>query len=471
MIYSRGLSRFLEHRPDALDVLELEPQTLWFADDPIRGPFRPFAPAMAAFAELPQRKLVHSVGMPLGGTRRPNSNQLALVRAAAETLDSPWISEHLSVAGTPHRAAGFLLPPLQTEEGVAAAAANIRTFNDGVGRPVAVETGTAYIRRKPFEMRDGAFLARVVREADCGILLDIHNIFCNERNGRILIDDFIADIPLDRVWEVHLAGGGEMDGFYLDAHSGPMAGDIRARAEEVIRHLPNLGAINFEIYDSFLDGISLEAFDDIIADLRDLWNQAGRDAGRAHETAATTATAGAPAVREPSPRQWEEGLTAAIARPEATPGLFRDDGKALSLYSKLVSSFRGSLLTRSLPRGMRYLILREGDAIDTMLAAFFAAVPAQLYAPLEAHAFARWIRAEPQEDTLLDALIAYDLALVDMARDPAPRVVHFPGDPVPIFEALSEARLPAPPEPPAWELEILPDQAVAERLPGSAGGS
>ena len=57
---------------------------------------------------------------------------MALIRDTARRLDSPWVSEHLSVAGTPHRQAGFLLPPLQTEAGVETAAANIAAFKAGI---------------------------------------------------------------------------------------------------------------------------------------------------------------------------------------------------------------------------------------------------------------------------------------------------------------------------------------------------
>ena len=193
MIFSAALREFLQRRPNALDLLAIEPQTLWLADHAFAGPFFEFTPGIEAFASLRGHKLVHSVGMPLGGTRTPDPAQMALLAKTAARLDSPWVSEHLSVAGTPHRAAGFLLPPLQTDKGVETAVRNIRAFARGVGRPVAVETAVAYFRRKPFEMSDGAFLARVVEEADCGILLDLHNIYCKESNGRSTMDAFVAD--------------------------------------------------------------------------------------------------------------------------------------------------------------------------------------------------------------------------------------------------------------------------------------
>lgn len=467
MVFAPALQPFLERRPDALDVLEIEPQTLWLADDPFAGPFREFGPAIDMLAALPQRKLVHSVGMPIGGTRAPHPGQMALIGATARRLGSPWVSEHLSIAGTPHRAAGFLLPPLQTEEGVALAARNIRRFARGTGSPVAIETGVAYFARKPFEMPDGAFVARIAEAADCGILLDLHNIWCNERNGRISMDAFLADLPLDRVWEVHLAGGTERDGVWLDSHSGEMPDALAGRAREIVQDLPSLGAINFEIYDTFLSDLEPAVFDRVVDGMRRTWEMAGRAASDAPPAAAVSVppppAAAKPAAHPAAPAaaDWERAVTEAVwkAEPDRLPD--PADAAPARLYAALARSFRGSMLARSLPRTIRYLILRDGAGIDATLAAYYAACDPRLYAPLECAAFAGWLRPR-ERDPLLRALLDYDMALVEMAGAPAPRVVRFPGDPVPVFEALAEGRLPAPPPPPAVEIEILPDAALAE---------
>jgi uncharacterized protein (UPF0276 family) len=464
MIFAPALRPFLERRPRALDLLEIEPQTLWLADDAFAGPFYEYTPGIALFAALPGHKLVHSVGMPLGGTRPPDPAQCALIAATADRLGSPWVSEHLSVAGTPHRAAGFLLPPLQTEQGVATATANISAFAAAVGRPVAVETGVAYLRRKPFEMEDGAFLSQVVDEAGCGILLDLHNLYCNARNGRIRLDEYLSEIPLDRVWEVHLAGGAERDGFWLDSHSGPMPDDLAALARDVLSGLRELGALNFEIYDTYLARTTEEDFDRIVEELHELWDGAGQARGDALPRAARLHDSG-PA---PDSATWEAALTEAVWRAEPELHPWPEDEAALKLYAWLARSFRGSMLARTLPRAVRYLLLRDRDAIDATFEAYFAAVPPQLYGPLEAEAFAKWLAPSIGQDQLLQALIDYDLALLRVVRTGAGQAVAFPGDPMSVFEALAEGRLPTCPEPPVWELEILPDGSSVADFSGSA---
>jgi uncharacterized protein (UPF0276 family) len=456
MIFTPALRPWLQRRAGSadparrLDLLEIEPQTMWMADDAFAGPFYEYTAGIELFRALPGHKLVHSVSLPLGGTRAPDPVQCAMVRDTAARLGSPWVSEHLSVGGTPHRAAGFFLPPLQTPEGADLAARNIRAFAAAVDRPVAVETGVAYLARKPCEMPDGAFLAQVAAQADCGILLDLHNIYCNVRNGRVVLDDFLAQLPMDRVWEVHLAGGMEQDGYWLDAHSGPVMDDLAAIAREVLAGLPNLGALNFEIYDSFVEQAGEAALDRTVEDLRRLWDGAGRSVSDARPAALAPA-----AADPPGPDLWEAALTEAVWKADPDLHPHPEDAAGVALYARLARSFRGSMLVRTLPRAARYLILRERGRFEDMLARYYFSVPPQLYAPLEAEAFAAWAAADG--DALLAGLLSYDLALLRTLRDGRPQLVRFPGDPGPVFEALAARRLPVCPPPPEWELEVLPD--------------
>jgi uncharacterized protein (UPF0276 family) len=469
MVFSPALRPFLQRRPEALEVLEIEPQTMWLADDPFAGPFFEFTPGIEAFAALPGHKLVHSVAVPLGGTRPSDPAQLAMLAKTAARLQSPWVSEHLSVAGTPHHAAGFLLPPIQTEEGVEIAARNIRAFADAIGRPIAIETGVAYFRRKHFEMPDGEFVARVAQAADCGILLDLHNLYCNERNGRILLDDFLGRIPADRVWEIHLAGGVEVDGFWLDSHSGAMPDALARKAIEVVRGLPNLGAVNFEIYDTYLERLDHDAFDMIVDQLRAIWEEAGRataDAARPRTTATTLC--GRPDFR---PNDWESGLTEAVWKADPSRHPCAEDERPLKLYAWLARSFRGSMLARALPRMMRYLLLRDGDAVERRLQRYYADEAPKLYTPLEAEAFRLWLSRDGESDPLALALLDYDMAFMKIVREGRPQIVTFPGNPGPVFEALAAAELPALSEPPEWEIEIVPDSFTIEDFATNATGS
>ncbi len=129
------------------------------------------------------------------------------------------------------------------------------------------------------------------------------------------------------------------------------------------------------------------------------------------------------------------------------------------------------MLTRALPRTIRYLLLRDGASVNDRLTRYFGANPPKLYAPLEALGFAEWLKCDCENDEILVTLIDFDLAFLRVVRKGTPVIVRCPGNPASVFEALAEKRLPAVPDPPAWELEILPDSFSVDEFAVSAPGS
>ncbi|HYL99152.1 MAG TPA: DUF692 family protein, partial [Blastocatellia bacterium] len=272
--YSPAIEPLVAGHPNEFDVVEIEPQTVWLErpgqlDQPSR--YGIAGQMLEHLAQLPGHKTIHSLGVPVGGPIPPEPNQLKLLQHTIDRLDAPWMTEHLSFNSTGEFSTGFFLPPRQTMEGVDTAARNIRALQKAFSVPVGVETGVNYLRPRGDEMRDGEFVASVIETADCGLLLDLHNIYCNSLNGRQAMDAYLADLPLDRVWEVHLAGGLELDSFWLDAHSGAIPDPLFAIAREVIPDLPNLKAIIFEIFPSFVPRFGLDAVRREIERVHGLW--------------------------------------------------------------------------------------------------------------------------------------------------------------------------------------------------------
>lgn len=237
---------------DLVDVVEVEPQTLWhgrFGDDRVMDPT-----ALAWLRATGRPLLAHGVGYPVGGTTAPDPGGVAATARSARELGAVHWSEHLAFNVAGGADAGYLLPPVQTEEGVAAAARHVARYRAAYDRPFLVETPTNYLRPVPGDLRDGEYVAAVAEAADCGILLDLHNVWTNERNGRQPVAEYLDDLPLDRVREVHLAGGFETSGFYLDAHVGPVDPRLLALAATVLPRLPNLGAVVYEAVPASIAG-------------------------------------------------------------------------------------------------------------------------------------------------------------------------------------------------------------------------
>jgi uncharacterized protein (UPF0276 family) len=460
--YSKAIEPLVHEHAALFDVVEIEPQMLWTLSGDREWPFRMRESVLERLKNLPAQKLVHSIGVPVGGALPLDHDQLAMLRSLARDLGSPWLSEHLSFNATTSHSTGFFLPPRQTTSGVAAAVAAVDALRSGVGAPVAVETGVNYLRPRHDEMPDGAFVGEVSEAADCGILLDLHNIYTNARNGRESVDEFLAHLPLERVWEIHLAGGFEQDGFWLDAHSGAICSDVLEIARRVIPILPNLGAINFEIFPSFVEEFGYDGIRSEMEVLHQLWGQRIR---KAH-TLLRRAHAGQ-SSSEISPSTWREALGAAvIGRPassELATELARDPGVAL--VGELIHEFRGSMVVGVFPLTSRLIMLARGPAVlRSLLERYWQIQPPIPFAASEAIAFAEYLEGEQLDIPDLNDVLAFERAVVSTMSDDRTRVVGFAFDPIPLLSSLAERSLPSVHgEPGNFELEIRPNDVILHK--------
>ena len=251
LVYFQGFESFLASHSSLIDVVEIEPQTFWYDKNDECDAFK-HDPAVIDFLKSYQRpKLFHGVGYPIGGICLPSQQHFNTLRQQSAALKPQWISEHLNFnifneAGVDINS-GFLLPPLQSKAGIQTAVANIRNYQLEMSLPFAFETGTNYLRPRKNEIPDGLFVRKVAEEADCHILLDLHNLLANQRNGRQSVKEFLEQIPFERVIELHVGGGMYYKDYYLDAHSGPSDAELFSILETVVGRLPNLKALMFEI--------------------------------------------------------------------------------------------------------------------------------------------------------------------------------------------------------------------------------
>ena len=335
-----------------VDVVEVEPQTLW--PSRVSGG-QQLSPEPLAWLRSCGRPLIsHGVGFPVGGTTAPDPGGVAASAASARELGAVHWSEHLAfnVAGDAY--AGFLLPPVQTPMAVEAAIGHITAYRRLDDRPFLVETPTNYLQPVDGDLGDGEYVAAIADGADCGILLDLHNVWTNERNGRQSVDDFIAALPLERVWEVHLAGGFETNGYYLDAHVGPIDPRLLELAARIVPRLPRLRALIYEAIPISLAAQGIRGLHDVLVSMHEIADLPPQAASTASVTTAPFASAptadetperagrGAP-VDARSTEAREAELLAFTTRKTAT--LAADDPGA-RLMRSLTDQARLSLLVR-----------------------------------------------------------------------------------------------------------------------------
>lgn len=441
-----ALMPVLSEDDGSIGVVEIEPEFFWFETGVAQEPMRIDAGMLQQLAALPQRKLVHGVASPVGGSLAPDPRQLRLMRDVVGALQAPWASEHLSFNAVPAPGgpvdSGFLLPPLQSDAGARQAAANIRGMAQGLQVPFAVENNVNYLRPIAGELPDGDFIATVLEQADCGLLLDLHNLLVNERNGRQPAREALAALPLDRVWEVHLAGGIEHRGFYLDAHSGLVDDELMRLATEVVPALPNLRAIIFEMLPSYLPQVGIDQVRRQIDRLHALWALRRPEARVCRGTTHAGHHAGGVAA---SPMEWEQALSAYVCGRDpaldALPGLATDPG--VDLLRELARNARASQIAGAARLTTRALLLHGGEAaFEALFAPYATAHPPQQFASSEALGFLDYVLRDPPNVPRLAEVAAFERAVIRSAILRDARTVRFCGDPVSLLSALAERRAP-----------------------------
>ena len=104
----------------------------------------------------------------------------------------------------------------------ATTAANIREASDFLEVPICVENVSSYAEFHASEMTEWEFLSEVVEQADCGILLDVNNIYVSSQNHNFDPYDYLNNVPHHRVGQIHIAGHSKFEKYILDTHDHPV---------------------------------------------------------------------------------------------------------------------------------------------------------------------------------------------------------------------------------------------------------
>ena len=171
--------------------------------------------------------LAHGVSLNLGGTDPLDMTHVSRLAALVRDHDMPWVTDHLcwtASEGVDHH---DLLPLPHAEALVPWLAHRIRTVQRTLPVPFGVENVSTYVRFARDDGPEWTFLRRVVEAADCGLLLDINNLYVSCRNHGWDAQEYLAAVPWDRVLYVHLAGHTvRADGLLHDTHDHPVSDGV-----------------------------------------------------------------------------------------------------------------------------------------------------------------------------------------------------------------------------------------------------
>jgi uncharacterized protein len=183
---------------------------------------------------------LHGVCMSIGGPQPLDKAHLARFRALVARYQPALVSEHL--AWSTHETSFFndLLPLPYTAATLQNVCDHIDQVQDAIRRPLLLENPSTYVAFRESSMSETDFIRTVAERTGCGLLLDINNVFVSATNHGFSALDYLADFPLPRVGEIHLAGHAEQaddegDLLLIDSHDGPVADAVWKLYEIVVR--------------------------------------------------------------------------------------------------------------------------------------------------------------------------------------------------------------------------------------------
>lgn len=165
------------------------------------------------------RILIHGVSMSVGSTDPLNWDYLTSLKALARKLEVPFVSDHLCWTGVLGRNSHDLLPIPLTEASLHHVAERVRQIQDFLEVPVALENPSNYIEFEMAQMDEADYLCGLTELADCGLLVDVNNIYVSAFNHGFDPDDYIERIPVERILYHHVAGHTHKGTHILDTHS------------------------------------------------------------------------------------------------------------------------------------------------------------------------------------------------------------------------------------------------------------
>ncbi|MCH9611498.1 MAG: hypothetical protein S4CHLAM81_09160 [Chlamydiales bacterium] len=164
----------------------------------------------------------HGVNLAIGSACPLDWDYLKKLKALTKITKTPWLSDHLCWGRLPGAHFHDLLPLPYTEEVIKHVVERARIVQDYLEIPFALENLSSYLTFEADQMSEWEFYSRIVQEADIHMMLDINNIYVSSRNHGFNVQDYIDNIPMERVIQIHLAGHTDNGSWVLDSHDQPV---------------------------------------------------------------------------------------------------------------------------------------------------------------------------------------------------------------------------------------------------------
>lgn len=175
----------------------------------------------------------HGVSLYFGSSDPYDKTYLGQLKKLVKRTRTPFVSDHLCWGSYDGSYSHDLLPIPYTYQFAKKAAERIRFIRDYLEVPVCVENISSYAEFVDSEMSEHEFLSETCELADCGILLDVNNVYVSSHNHGFDPIEYISNIPLERVGQIHIAGHTDCGNYLLDTHGGPVSDPVWSLFDQV----------------------------------------------------------------------------------------------------------------------------------------------------------------------------------------------------------------------------------------------
>lgn len=169
---------------------------------------------------------LHGVSMNLGSADLLDLEYMKRLKKLVDTVNPFVVSDHLSWTGVNGKNLHDLMPIPYNEEALSIVTKKIEQAQDILGRRILVENPSSYFEFKTSEMSEPQFITALLNKTDCGLLLDINNVYVSSVNHRFDPISYLNQIPEERVGQIHLAGHSTMEGYLIDTHDAPVCEEV-----------------------------------------------------------------------------------------------------------------------------------------------------------------------------------------------------------------------------------------------------
>ena len=230
-----GVGLRAEHYDDVLSGAE---GADWFeaiSDNYMESLGRPLAILEAVRRDAPVA--LHGVSLSIGSVDPLDRDYLKRLAALVRRIEPAIVSDHLCWSCFDGRSLYDLLPLPLTEECLDHLVSRVQQVQDVLGRRILLENPSTYLAWKDSTIPEAEFLAELARRADCGLLLDVNNVYVSAVNLDFDPLEYLDTIPAERVGQIHLAGFSDIGSHLFDTHSRPVSDEVWRLYAHVVEHL------------------------------------------------------------------------------------------------------------------------------------------------------------------------------------------------------------------------------------------